>query len=301
MVAEDIGGSRPAINGEDVVLTLDADVQNRAIEVFGDESGACVVMDVRNGDILCMVSAPSFDPNLFVGGVPTKTYRALADYERKPLLDKTLNGTFPPGSTFKPTTALALLEAGVDPNISVFCSGAYRTGNRVQRCWGRHGTQNMHNAIKNSCDVYFYAMCNRAGVDNIRKAGLALGFEQMQPGALGSYYHDRPTPFEPFDHVCDELVGQPDVPLAIRYFGGAGMAQALGARLLDEHGHELTEATPARPAMVLGLSAVPGAGQKDARLGQPAGGVRRPGARPVQRRAARRTGTHLTRGLRSCC
>ena len=109
VVAEDIGGSRPAVPGKEVILTLDADVQNRALEVFGDESGACVVMDVRNGDILCMVSAPSFDPNLFVGGVPTKTYRALADYERKPLLDKTLNGTFPPGSTFKPTTALALL------------------------------------------------------------------------------------------------------------------------------------------------------------------------------------------------
>lgn len=177
VVAEDIGGSRPAVPGKEVVLTLDADVQNRALEVFGDESGACVVMDVRNGDILCMVSAPSFDPNLFVGGVPTKTYRALADYERKPLLDKTLNGTFPPGSTFKPTTALALLEAGVDPNNTVVCTGSYRTGNRTQRCWGRHGVQNMHNAIKNSCDVYFYAMCNRAGVDNIRKAGLALGFE----------------------------------------------------------------------------------------------------------------------------
>ena len=177
VVAEDIGGSRPAVPGKEVILTLDADVQNRALEVFGDESGACVVMDVRNGDILCMVSAPSFDPNLFVAGVPTKTYRALADYERKPLLDKTINGTFPPGSTFKPTTALALLEAGVDPNLTVVCTGAYRTGNRVQRCWGRHGVQNMHNAIKNSCDVYFYAMCNRAGVDNIRKAGLAVGFE----------------------------------------------------------------------------------------------------------------------------
>ena len=177
VVAEDIGGSRPAVPGKEVILTLDADVQNRALEVFGDESGACVVMDVRNGDILCMMSAPSFDPNLFVGGVPTKTYRALADYERKPLLDKTINGTFPPGSTFKPTTALALLEAGVDPNLTVVCTGAYRTGNRVQRCWGRHGVQNMHNAIKNSCDVYFYAMCNRAGVDNIRKAGLAVGFE----------------------------------------------------------------------------------------------------------------------------
>lgn len=178
VVAEDIGGSRPAVPGKDVVLTLDADVQNRALEVFGDESGACVVMDIRNGDILCMMSAPSFDPNLFVGGVPTRTYRALADYERKPLLDKTINGTFPPGSTFKPATALALLEAGVDPSQTVVCTGAYRTGNRTQRCWGRHGVQDMHNAIKNSCDVYFYAMCNRAGVNGIRDAALKLGFEQ---------------------------------------------------------------------------------------------------------------------------
>ena len=84
--------------GKDVVLTLDADVQNRALEVYGEESGGCVVMDVRNGDILCMVSAPSFDPNLFVGGVPTSIYRALADYERKPLLDKAIYGTFPGSS-----------------------------------------------------------------------------------------------------------------------------------------------------------------------------------------------------------
>lgn len=179
VVAEDVGGSRPAVPGKEVVLTLDADVQNRALEVFGDESGACVVMDVRNGDILCMMSAPSFDPNLFVGGVPSKTYSALRDYERKPLLDKTINGTFAPGSTFKPTTALALLEAGVDPSQSVVCTGAFRNGNRIQRCWGRHGVQNMHDAIKNSCDVYFYTMCNRAGVDRIRQAGLALGFEHL--------------------------------------------------------------------------------------------------------------------------
>ena len=177
VVAEDVGGSRAAVPGDDVVLTLDADVQNRALEVFGDESGACVVMDVRNGDILCMTSAPSFDPNLFVGGVPTRTYRALADYERKPLLDKSINGTFPPGSTFKPATALALLAAGVDPSQRVTCGGSWRTGNRTQRCWGVHGSQDMHDAIKNSCDVYFYAMCNRAGVDGIRNAAIKLGFE----------------------------------------------------------------------------------------------------------------------------
>jgi len=175
VVAEDVGGSRPPVPGKDVVLTLDADVQNRALEVFGDESGSCVMMDVRNGDILCMTSSPSFDPNLFVSGVPTRTYRALADYERKPLLDKAINGTFPPGSTFKPATALALLAAGVDPAIRVFCTGVFRTG---QRCWGRHGSQDMHEAIKNSCDIYFYTLCNRAGVDLIRDTAIKLGFEQ---------------------------------------------------------------------------------------------------------------------------
>ena len=186
VVAEDVGGSRPAVPGSDVVLTLDADVQNRALEVMGDESGACVVMDVRNGDILCMTSAPSFDPNLFVGGVPTRTYRALADYERKPLLDKAINGTFPPGSTFKPATALALLAAGVDPNQRITCGGSWRTGNRTQRCWGVHGSQDMHNAIKNSCDVYFYAMCNRAGVDGIRAAALKLGFGNIFDIGVGN-------------------------------------------------------------------------------------------------------------------
>ena len=186
VVAEDVGGSRPAVPGAEVVLTLDADVQNRALEVMGDESGSCVVMDVRNGDILCMVSSPSFDPNLFVSGVPTRIYRALADYERKPLLDKALGGTFPPGSTFKPTTALALLAAGVDPEIKVVCNGAWRTGNRVQRCWGRHGAQNMHDAIKNSCDVYFYAMCNRAGVDRIRDTARELGFEHTFDIGIGN-------------------------------------------------------------------------------------------------------------------
>ena len=125
VVAEDIGGSRPAIPGEDVVLTLDADVQNRALEVFGEESGGCVVMDVRNGDILCMVSAPSFDPNLFVSGVPSDIYRAWADYERRPLLDKTVYGTFPPGSTFKPTVAMACLEGGINPEERVHCSGGW--------------------------------------------------------------------------------------------------------------------------------------------------------------------------------
>ncbi|MGZ9099738.1 MAG: penicillin-binding protein 2, partial [Brevundimonas sp.] len=180
VVAEDIGGSRPAVPGKDVVLTLDADVQNRALEVYGEESGGCVVMDVRNGDILCMVSAPSFDPNMFVGGVPSHIYNALRDYERLPLLDKAIYGSFPPGSTFKMTTALALLDAGINPAERVVCTGGYRYGARTFRCWkrGGHGAMDMHNAIKNSCDTYFYHLCNRAGVDRIARVAEDLGFHQ---------------------------------------------------------------------------------------------------------------------------
>jgi len=180
VVGEDGENSRPAVPGKEVVLTLDADVQNKALEVFGEESGGCVVMDVRNGDILCMVSAPSFDPNLFVGGVPTKVYRALADYERRPLLDKAIYGSFPPGSTFKMTTALAFLDAGIDPKRRVVCTGGYRYGNRTFRCWkaGGHGAMDMHDAIKNSCDTYFYHICNEAGVDRIARVAEDLGFHQ---------------------------------------------------------------------------------------------------------------------------
>ncbi len=180
VVAEDIAGSKPAVPGAEVVLTLDNDVQNRALEVFGEESGGCVVMDVRNGDILAMVSSPSFDPNLFVGGVPSRIYRALADYERRPLLDKAIYGTFPPGSTFKMTTALAFLDAGIDPKERVVCTGGYRFGGRTFRCWKKsgHGAVDMHSAIKNSCDVYFYHLSNRAGVDRIARVAEDLGFHQ---------------------------------------------------------------------------------------------------------------------------
>jgi penicillin-binding protein 2 len=187
VVAEDIGGSKPAVPGSDVVLTLDADVQNRALEVFGEESGGCVVMDIRNGDILCMVSAPSFDPNMFVGGVPSRIYGALRDYERKPLLDKAIYGSFPPGSTFKMTTALALLDAGINPAERVTCTGGYRYGNRTFRCWkrGGHGSMDMHEAIKNSCDTYFYHLCNRAGVDRIARVAEDLGFNQVYEIGIG--------------------------------------------------------------------------------------------------------------------
>lgn len=180
-VRQDPEGDIPATAGKEIQLTLDVDIQNRALEVMGDESGAIVMMDCRTGDLLCMASAPSFDANRFVRGLSGAEYRALAQYERKPLLDKVMTGTYPPGSTFKPTVGLAALTAGIDPEIRVHCSGGWYWGGRTWRCWkhGGHGSQNMHDAIKNSCDIYFYQTALRMGPDPIANAAHAMGFGQI--------------------------------------------------------------------------------------------------------------------------
>lgn len=177
VVAEDIAGSRPAVQGAEVVLTLDNDVQQRALEVFGEESGSIVVMDVRNGDILAMVSSPSFDPNLFVSGVPSKVYRALADYERRPLLDKALSGTFAPGSTFKPIVGLAAMKRGLDPSRRIVCNGSFYLGRRFA-CLGRHGAVDLRGAIKASCNVYFMTLASEMGPDAIAETSRDMGFGQ---------------------------------------------------------------------------------------------------------------------------
>ncbi|WP_374599978.1 penicillin-binding protein 2 [Brevundimonas sp.] len=177
VVAQDVGGSRAPIPGKDVVLTLDNDIQNRALEVFGEEAGGCVVMDVRTGDILAMVSSPSFDPNLFVEGVPSRMYRALADYERRPLTDKAMTGTFAPGSTFKPVVGLAALKRGVSPDRRIVCTGGYYLGRRFA-CLGRHGAQDMRSAIKNSCNVYFMTLAVEMGPDAVAQTARDMGFGQ---------------------------------------------------------------------------------------------------------------------------
>ncbi len=167
--------------GAEIQLTLDVDVQNRALEVFGEESGGAVVMDCRTGDIICMTSAPSFDANRFVRGLTSAEYRGLASFERKPMLDKCLSGLYPPGSTFKTMTALAILSAGIDPEARVSCGGGMNFGGRYFHCHkkGGHGSQNLHEAIKNSCDTYFYSMSLRVGPDRIAQAARAFGLGQV--------------------------------------------------------------------------------------------------------------------------
>lgn len=178
VVRQDPLGDIPATPGKEIRLTIDVDVQERALEVFGEQSGAAVVMDCRNGDLLCLLSAPSFDANRFVRGLTGPEYQALSEYERKPLLDKALSGTYPPGSTFKTMVALAALESGmVKPEDRYMCTGAWFFGNRYFHCWKKdgHGPQTMHDAIKNSCDCYFYQVALKIGPNQIAKIAGAFG------------------------------------------------------------------------------------------------------------------------------
>ena len=184
-VSADPAGDIKAVPGKEIVLTLDADIQNRAMEVFGADSGAAVMMDCRNGDILCMFSGPSFDANRFVRGLTGAEYRSLAQYERKPLFNKALTATYPPGSTFKTMVALAALEAGVDPERTYTCNGVWNFG-RPFHCDKHHGVQNMKGAIATSCDIFFYQTALALGPDRIAKVARAFGLgEEFDIGIPG--------------------------------------------------------------------------------------------------------------------
>ena len=172
---------RDGIKGDDLDLTIDIRLQQKAYEAFGKEAGAAVVMDVHSGEILAMVSTPSFDPNLFVDGISTKNWNDLLYNEKTPLTNKAISGLYSPGSTFKIAVALAALEEGIiDTKTTSFCSGKMNLGNHAFHCWKHsgHGTQNVIDAIKNSCDIYFYETALKLGIDKIHKKAIELGLGQ---------------------------------------------------------------------------------------------------------------------------
>ncbi|HVJ71890.1 MAG TPA: penicillin-binding protein 2 [Sphingomicrobium sp.] len=172
---------KPDRSGQTIQLSIDAGLQDFAARRLGEESGACTILDCQTGDILCMASMPAYDPNSFSDGIGKTEWRMLSEDQRRPLLNKTLNALYPPGSTIKPMNSLALQAAGVDPDETIFCPGGYRLGNRFFRCLGRHGTVNMRRAIAKSCNTYFYAMGHRVGYDRIaemaRRTGLGQKFD----------------------------------------------------------------------------------------------------------------------------
>jgi penicillin-binding protein 2 len=182
---------REAVPGSTLVLSIDLELQRVAAASLGENTGAIVALEPNSGDVLAMVSRPSFDPNQFTRGIPTAVWQKLVAHPQRPLTHRALQGRYPPGSTFKFIVAAAALEEGlINPFNEIECRGSYRFGKREFRCWrdGGHGTVNLREAIARSCDVFFYQVGQRLGVNTIARyarrfglgkpTGIALGHEQ---------------------------------------------------------------------------------------------------------------------------
>lgn len=169
---------REGQQGADLQLTLDQALQSYIQARLGEESAAAVVIDCQNGDILSLNSSPSFDPNLFVTGISVADYRDLTENNYRPLAAKSVQGTYPPGSTFKMVTALAALEEGIiTPEDTVWCPGHLEVSNRRFHCWKRagHGHVDLEEALRESCDVYFYDVALKLGIDKLSAVADRLG------------------------------------------------------------------------------------------------------------------------------
>lgn len=169
---------REGISGANVQLTVDSGLQNYVQARLAGESASAVVMDCRTGDLLAIGSAPTFDPNLFVRGISVPDYQALTEDPYRPLSAKSIQGTYPPGSTFKMVTALAALEGGfIDTEETVFCPGHMEVADRRFHCWkgGGHGNVDLERSLKESCDVYYYEIAQRVGIDRIADMARRLG------------------------------------------------------------------------------------------------------------------------------
>ncbi|HEX9021292.1 MAG TPA: penicillin-binding protein 2 [Nitrospirota bacterium] len=168
--------------GTDIFLTIDLDVQKAAEEGLGDRAGAVVAMDPNSGEILALTSHPTYDPNLFPRGISPKDWVRLMNDPTHPLYNRAIQSVYPPGSTFKIIVSLAGLETGViNPNEKVTCRGFLQSGKHAFRCWkkGGHGPISFHQALVESCDVYFYTMGERIGWDKVAEYARKLGYGSL--------------------------------------------------------------------------------------------------------------------------
>ena len=170
--------------GKETLLTIDAELQIFTHELLAGESAGCVTMDVETGDVLCLVSTPSFDPNRFSKGISSKYWKELQENKKVPLMNKATSGQYPPGSTFKMLVGLAGLEnKTIGMGDHVYCPGHFMLGNHRFNCWkpGGHGSMNIISAIAQSCDTYFYTVANRMGIqkfaDMAKQFGLGEHFD----------------------------------------------------------------------------------------------------------------------------
>jgi penicillin-binding protein 2 len=179
----------PPVKGTDMTLSIDINLQKEAEKAFGDRAGALVAIQPDTGEILGLISKPSFDPNLFTKGIDSDTWITITEDKKNPMLNRALQSQYPPGSTFKIVTAIAGLEEGViNPDTKVDCRGGIHYGKWNFGCWRKHGhgVVSLHRAIVESCDVFFYEVGKRLGIDRIYAYATALGLGKKTGIELGN-------------------------------------------------------------------------------------------------------------------
>jgi penicillin-binding protein 2 len=165
--------------GSDLILTIDLDLQLTVEKILSEYTGAVVVMNVQNGEILSMVSSPSYDPSIFVKGVESEDWKKLTSEKSYPLMNRVTRGLYPPGSVYKIVTGTAALEEkAIDNDTRFYCPGHYKLGKKIFRCWksSGHGWVDIHRAIVESCDVFFYEVSQKIGIDKIHKYSEQMGY-----------------------------------------------------------------------------------------------------------------------------
>ena len=169
------------LNGKTIKLTIDTEIQKLCNELLKDVAGSISVMDIYTGEIIAMQSSPSFDPNLFLFGINQDDWQLIRNNPLKPLVNKTLTGLYSPGSTFKPMVALSALENEiVDEKFKVNCTGKIEMYGQTYHCWKKkgHGIVDLKNAMKQSCDTYFYEIARKLGVDRLKETSMKFGLGQ---------------------------------------------------------------------------------------------------------------------------
>ena len=222
--------SKPSTIGESINLTIDIDIQKYTYSLIKDLQAAITVIDIKTGDIIALVSSPSYKPNEFVRGISQDKWSKLVTNPGKPMINKTISVQYPPGSTFKPIVALAALEEGYNPKKKIKCMGNTRLGRRKFHCWKEkgHGDMNLITALEQSCNIYFYNLSREIGIDKISKTAKKF--------ALGQYIN-VPLPHErrgllPYKKWKKEIYGIPWV-IGDTYNSaiGQGFIEATGLQL----------------------------------------------------------------------
>ncbi len=256
-------GRKAAVAGKNLHLTLDLELQQEAARYLGDRAGSAVALDPRSGEVLMLVSAPSYNPNLFTRRLNSEQWSELIESPHHPLQNRTIQNAHPPGSVFKMVLAVAgLSEGAVRPTDSVFCSGSTTIYNRRNRCWLRrgHGWVNMRTAIKESCDIYFYLLGQKLGINRIAHyarlfgLGSATGFDI--PGEKAGLIPDtqwslasRGSPWYPGETIS-VAIGQGPILVTPLQIAGMTAALANGGRLITPHLARGRRSSPSAPIAV---------------------------------------------------